>query len=86
MSNRARRIGLEAWQAEEEMNALNESLARDAERQRLAVEIARETYGSDDVEIDEHDHEKLFVESVDGGYWVKARVWVDVGEIEGRLA
>lgn len=85
MNRRARRIGLEAWESERQMNELNESLARASDREKIAVKIARDSYGSDDVEIDEYDHEKLFIESVDGGYWVKARVWVDAEAVEGLM-
>lgn len=70
MSRRARAIGLEHAEVEAQTEALNASLARNAERERKAREVAHATYGTDDVEVLNE------VEYVDGGYWVAARVWV----------
>ena len=89
MSKRARRIGLEAWESDRQMDELNESLRREDERKRLAVKLAHERYGTDDVEVnplDEIDHSigtlGDTVESVDGGYWVPARVWIPFEDVE----
>lgn len=35
-----------------------------------------------DVEVSNFDDEESFVEKVDGGFWVEARVWVSDEEIE----
>ena len=87
--DRARRIRLEAWEADEQMTALNESLERDDSRRRIAVGIALAHYASDDVEIPELSEENRYgadlPESVDSGYWVPARVWVDADAVEDVL-
>ena len=66
--------------------SFNASMRRNSKRERLAVEAAKEMYGSADVEVgrafERPDDE---VEWVDGGYWVNARIWVDFEEVEGRL-
>jgi hypothetical protein len=55
-------------------------------RRSLAVEIALENYGSDDIEIyDESADAESHVEEVDGGYWIRARVWVAAAEVEGKM-
>lgn len=59
---------------------LHPSVARMARRFEIAGEMAIERYGDDDCEIF---HEEI--ESVDGGYWVNARVWVDADPVEDRL-
>lgn len=63
-----------------EMEAVNASVARDDARRARAVEVARKNYGSEDVAVamDENVH----VHSVDGGYWISARVWVDADAVE----
>jgi hypothetical protein len=91
---RARAIGLEAAETDRQTTELNESLRRNDERLNLAVEIAHETYGSDDIEIMTDAGEVLTgigfgggweVDVVDGGYWVEARVWVDLGLVEEKM-
>jgi hypothetical protein len=88
MRSRARAIGEEFAETEAQTEALNAALDRDARRQTLAVEIARERYGSDDVEVGRSRFlvewplgATVQVESVDGGYWIAARVWVDADDV-----
>lgn len=61
--------------------ALNRSLERDAWRENTAVNLARDTYGSDDIEIIDEDGPWPGVESVDGGYWIRARLWVSADDV-----
>lgn len=80
--SRARAIADELLEQERVQQQINASLAREALRHRTAQAIAVEKYGSNDIEIEPPDEE---VEEADGGYWVKAYVWVDAEEVEGRL-
>lgn len=80
----------EAWEEERQMNELNASLDRDAQRQEIALEIARDSYGSDDVEVGPPVYSDTGspdekVESVDGGYWVSARVFIYADDVEERM-
>jgi hypothetical protein len=65
-----------------------ESLARQDERFSTATKLAIAGYASDEVEIVEaaDNRSGWFIESVDGGYWVEARVWVDAQEVENSIA
>ena len=90
MSKRGRAIGEEFAESELQTMALNESLARDQRRREIAAEIAEESYGSDDVDVLPgkwilEDREPR-IESVDGGYWVEARVWVEADVVEERMS
>lgn len=69
------------------MSDLHASIERMNERYRIATDLALESYESDDVQIvhSEVDAGGWFVESVDGGYWVEARVWVPADTVEERL-
>lgn len=82
MSSRARSIGAELAESERQTEELNASLERSAQRERLAITIAVERYASDDVDVPEEDGK---LEYVDGGYWVKARVFVDADTVEERM-
>lgn len=82
MSQRARAIGEEHYETEAQMDAVNESIRRNEARVAKAVEIARERYTSDlDVEFPTD----ATAESRDGGYWVRAQVWVDLFDVEEAL-
>lgn len=48
---------------------------------RKAAMTAHEKYATDDIEVMNYDDEESFVERVEGGFWVEARVWVDEEEI-----
>lgn len=55
-------------------------------RRQYAVSIAQENYGDDDCEIyDEAADAESHIEEVDGGYWVRARVWVSAADVEERM-
>lgn len=73
--------------ADTDWNDLGESVQRMSRRFELATEIAKSTYASDDLEIVESVLASggWFVESVDGGYWVEARVWVPADAVEERM-
>ncbi len=67
---------------------LNESIRRYERRLEIAGELAAQDYNGclgDDLEIVEGIDGKWFVESVDAGYWVEARVWVDMERVEAIL-
>lgn len=82
MSQRARAIGEEHYETEIQMEAVNESIRRNEARIAKAVEIARERYASDlDVEFPTG----ATADSRDGGYWVRAQVWVDLFDVEEAL-
>lgn len=82
MSKRARAIGEEHYATETQMEALNESVRRDDARIAKSIEIARERYASDlDVEFPTG----ATAESRDGGYWIRAQVWVDLFDVEEAL-
>jgi hypothetical protein len=85
--NRARAIGLELAETDAQTEALNASLARDERRRQIASDLARESYHSDDVEVSRigDNRGEVDVESVDGGYWVSARVWVYAEDVEAQL-
>lgn len=55
------------------------SAERADRRRQIAVEAATATYASDDVQVGAE------AESVDGGYWVTASVWVAAWDVEDRL-
>lgn len=55
------------------------SLARRAARNTIARELAVKRYANDDVEVSDD------LDYVDGGYWVRARVWVDAQDVEDVL-
>jgi hypothetical protein len=61
----------------------------DDERRELrrAAVVAHEMHsGNDDIEVANYDDEESFVEKVQGGFWVEARVWVpdeEMGNDEG---
>lgn len=82
--------GQEIAEEERQMQLQNESIDRILNQEARAVEIAREIYGSDDVEV----YPGAFlaelpvprIEIVDGGYWVEARVWVDADLVEERMS
>lgn len=86
MPSRAWHIGNEFAAEEAATEALNESFARNDEREQLAREAVCRLFGewgiADDVEVaDDAD-----VYWHDGGYWVAAKVWVDFETVEDRLA
>jgi hypothetical protein len=91
VSDRLRRKAAEAWEEERQMNELNESAARWEQRNRIAAQIAIERFEGDDdldIPIDEDSvmlGDMSVVESVDGGYWVTARVWVYADDVEERM-
>jgi hypothetical protein len=55
-----------------------------SERLRCAAMLAQR-YASDDLEVMNYDDEEDFVEDVGSGFWVEARVWVEVETVEGFL-
>jgi hypothetical protein len=55
------------------------SLARWDTRNRLAVQMAYDAHGSNDVQITDT------VESCDGGYWVGARIWIHADAVESAM-
>lgn len=64
---------------------------RASERRQVAAECAQDKYaGNDDIDVLPGDwlveSPEPQVESVDGGYWVQARVWVDAENVEMRMA
>lgn len=66
--------------------AADQSADRAIERMRLACVIAHERHeGNDDLEVANYDDEESFIEYVDGGYWVEARVFVDFETVEDRM-
>lgn len=68
-----------------EMIELNASLERDAQRRSMAIELAKKAYGPDDVEVvlsADDESQPSGVQSVDGGYWVGARIFVGYEEVE----
>lgn len=79
----ARAIGVDWQESETATEAVNESLARAERREQLAVSIAQRQ-ADDDLEVP-GDMDVPRVESVDGGYWVAARIWVDAEEVEEAL-
>ena len=82
MPSRAHLKAAELMEEERQMNELNASLERQEQRERIAAGLAYENYASDDVVVEPPDEG---VESVDGGYWVKARLWVDADDVEERM-
>lgn len=63
---------------------------RASERRQVAAECAQDLYrNNDDVDVLPGDwlveSPEPQVESVDGGYWVQARVWVDAAAVEMRM-
>jgi hypothetical protein len=87
---RSGHIGREFAAQEAEMEAINESLERSEKRMRIAGELACDRFaGDDDVDVMPGtwmpETPEPRVESVDGGYWVLARVWVDAEEVEERM-
>jgi hypothetical protein len=51
-------------------------------RREIAADIARDQYGSDDVEI----ADDPTVDYVDGGYWIPARLWVSADAVEDQFS
>lgn len=83
MGARTRAIGSEHLSTETSTQELNESLRRAEHRKDLAAKIAENHYTcDDDVDVDVDGSE---AEYVDGGYWVAARVWVSMEEVEDKL-
>lgn len=67
------------------MNELDASLRRWEARNRAAIDLAIDNYvtgSDDDIDIVDDPH----IESVDGGYWIAARVWVSAEDVEEALA
>jgi hypothetical protein len=78
---RARAIGEEFAESERQTEEMNASLERWHRRRQIARELVQDLLGDDGDFPDETE-----VESVDGGYWVTGRVFVDADSIEHVLA
>lgn len=87
MPNRLWLKAAESAEEERQMIELNASLEREARREKIAIDLARVRYAfnTDDVEITHEDYPTPVVESVDGGYWVRARVWIYADDVEERM-
>lgn len=75
----------------EALAELDASAERYTKRLRTAVILAHEVYQGpgavlgDDLVVENFDDEESFVESVDGGYWIEARVWISADDVEDRM-
>jgi len=79
--------GLEAHSPGADSLDMQTSMERREQRLAIATEKAKENYETDDLEVSAigDNRGEMVVESVDGGYWVSARVWVDADVVEREL-